>query len=120
MTIRHLAGCATVAVGLLAAAGTRSTLAQQSGQQAQAPMFRSSTTIIEVDVVVQDKRGVFVYGLDQDDLQVYEDGKRQAIQQFYLVSHDPKAGAMPESGIAPQDSQRGRRVFVLFFDEGSL
>lgn len=83
-------------------------------------MFRSSTTVIEVDVVVQDKGGKFVYGLDSDDLQIYENGQPQAIQQFYLVSHDATASPMPESGIAPQSAERARRVFVLFFDEGSL
>src|SRR5690242_6398402 len=110
MTTRQLVGRAAVAGALLTFPGTPLTQAQQTGRQSQPPMFRSSTTVIEVDVVVQDGRGDFVFGLDQDDLQVYEDGKRQAIQQFYLVNHDPKAGGLPESGIAPQDAQRGRRV----------
>jgi VWFA-related protein len=124
MTVPRLVA-GTVLAGALVALPSASLdgRSPQSGatpQQPQQPVFRSSTTTIEVDVVVQDARGQFVFGLDADDLQIFENGKPQTIQQFYLVSHDGKAGALPESGIAPQEAQRARRVFVLFFDEGSL
>jgi VWFA-related protein len=117
MTICRLVGGAAIACTVLTAPFC-APLAQS--QQTAPPMFRASTTVIEVDVVVQDKRGQFVFGLGADDLEILENGKPQPIQQFYLVSHDPLAGKMPESGIAAQTAERGRRVFVLFFDEGSL
>ena len=118
MTIWRLVGGAAIA-GALIALPAASPVAQ-SQQTTAPPSFRASTTVIEVDVVVQDNRGQFVFGLGADDLEILENGKPQPIQQFYLVSHDPLAGKMPETGIAEQAAQRGRRVFVLFFDQGSL
>lgn len=116
-----LFGRAAIAGALVAIPpSTPVALSQQPGQSPQAPRFRASTTVIDVDVVVQDRDGKFVHGLEADDLEVFEDGKRQSIQQFYYVSHDPSAGAMPETGVAPQTAQRGRRVFLFFFDEAGL
>lgn len=120
MTRMRLFGRVAVASALLLL--PPSLPAAQTAQKpwTQQPMFRASTTVIDVDVVVQDRDGKFVQGLEADDFQVFEDGKRQDIEQFYFVSHDPAAGALPESGIAPQTSERGRRVFMFFFDEGGL
>ena len=118
MSVLRLLGGCLVAGALFCVLSASS--AQQTQSSTQKPVFRSSTTVVEVDVVVQDKDGEFVFGLEADDLQIFEDGRPQPIQQFYVVAHDPKAGRMPESGIAPQTAQRGRRVFVLLFDEGSM
>lgn len=118
MTILRLFGCYVAAGAIFCvmfASGVPQ--AQQSGQK---PVFRTSTTIVEVDVVVQDKDGKFVFGLEAGDLQILEDGRPQLTEQFYVVTHDPTAGRLPESGVAPQTHDRGRRVFVLVFDEGSL
>src|SRR5262249_3637719 len=87
------------------------------------PTFRSTTALVEVDAVILDKNDQFVPGLVAEDLELYEDGKPQAIQQFYMVTHDansrqPIAGAGVNSGQSADD--RARRVFVLLFDEGSL
>ena len=111
------------------AAGTHvSTPAAQSSGQAQtsqpAPQatFRAATNLVEVDVVVVDKQGRFVPGLTAEDLEVFEDGKRQSVQQFYLVSH-VKAGATSRDDAAPMltvADPRGRRIFIFLFDEGHL
>ena len=70
-----------------------------------------------------DKDNKFVPGLVADDLALFEDGKPQSIQQFYMVTHDssarnPVAGAGVNGAQSQED--RAHRVFVLLFDEGSL
>lgn len=83
--------------------------------------FRSGTTLVEVDVVIHDKKGDFVGGLKADDLQLLEDGKPQKIEQFYMVSHERGGQLFPVTGdqeVAPED--RARRIFVVMFDEGHL
>ena len=85
--------------------------------------FRATTSLVEVDAIVLDKNDQFVPGLVADDLALYEDGKPQTIQQFYMVTHDTNAARLTAgAGVAgaqtPED--RAHRVFVLLFDEGSL
>lgn len=91
----------------------------QSGQQQ--PMFRTTTALVEVDFIVQDGRGEFVPGLSAEDVSLFEDGKPQQIQQFYMVSHRGAAAGDETLGAAPPTpNSRGRRVFVLVFDEQHL
>ena len=95
---------------------------QGQGQgQPQAPMFRATTALVEVDVVVQDRNGAFVPALSPADLEIYEDGKPQRIEQFYMVSNARPGQVLPGAGastVLPED--RARRIFVLVFDEGHL
>ena len=81
----------------------------------QQPTFRTTTALVEVDVVVHDGQNRFVPGLTADDLALYEDGKPQKIQQFYIVTHDPYMVANPAI-----TEDRAHRVFVMMFDEGHL
>ena len=53
------------------------------------PAFRSSTALVEVDAIVLDKQGRFATGLRAEDLEIFEDGKPQKIEQFYMVTHEP-------------------------------
>jgi VWFA-related protein len=82
------------------------------------PMFRSSTALVEVDAIVHHRDGRFATGLRAEDLEIFEDGKPQKIEQFYLVTHDP-GGALTSEHAGATD-HRARRVFVLVFDEGHL
>ncbi|TAK17759.1 MAG: VWA domain-containing protein [Acidobacteria bacterium] len=100
----------------LAATLTAAVTAQQS-------TFKSTTALVEVDVTVLDKQGKFVPGLQADDLVLYEDGKLQKIQQFYMVAHDPSrlGAAQATVGLSRSEAEeRARRFFVFFIDEGSL
>lgn len=87
----------------------------------QQPTFRSTTALVQVDAIVLDDDGNFVRGLRPDDLTLYENGKPQRIEQFYLVTHDPVARA---SSIAADEAGRpaagANRVFVMMFDNGHL
>ncbi len=114
--------CAGVIAVALLCAG-RSSLQGQAPPAAQGgaqqPTFRTTTSLVEVDAIVLDDQGRFVPGLLADDVTILEDGKPQAIQQFYMVTHDPSrpvAGA--QGGASAED--RAHRIFVLLFDEGHL
>lgn len=111
-----------VVLGLVALWGHG--VATHSVPQTQAPpqaTFRTTTSLVEVDVVIHDKKGDFVGGLTAGDLQLFEDGKAQKIEQFYMVSHERGGQLIPVTGdqnVAPED--RARRIFVVMFDEGHL
>lgn len=93
----------------------------QTSQPAPQATFRTTTSLVEVDVVIHDKKGDFVGGLKAEDLQLLEDGKVQKIEQFYMVSHERGGQLIPVTGdqnVAPED--RARRIFVVMFDEGHL
>src|SRR5262249_1848264 len=103
---------------LALALGVISVSASEPSPQGQAT-FRTTTSLVEVDVVIHDKKGDFVGGLKADDLQLFEDGKSQKIEQFYMVSHERGGQLIPVTGdqeVAPED--RARRIFVVMFDEG--
>src|SRR5262249_9847951 len=56
-----------------------------------------------------------------DECQLFEDGKPQKIQQFYMVTND--LGAGPDGLVSEHAAQANygvHRVFVLVFDEGHL
>jgi VWFA-related protein len=100
----------------LAATLTSAVTAQQS-------TFKSTTALVEVDVTVLDKQGRFVPGLQADDLAIFEDGKPQKIQQFYMVAHDPARlnAAKATIGLSRTEAEeRARRFFVFILDEGHL
>lgn len=92
--------------------------AQEQGRQ---PTFRSTTALVEVDAVILDRQNRFVTGLTADDLELYEDGVRQDIQQFSLITHERGARddvALDDPEVAVE--RASQRVFVLLFDEGHL
>src|SRR4029079_13947704 len=76
--ISHIVA-ATVAAAALA---TPVILAQQPAGPQKAPVFRTHTTLVRVDVIVRDKDGKVVKGLKDSDFIVYEDGKAQDITSF--------------------------------------
>jgi VWFA-related protein len=124
MTIRLPAVALWGGLAALLAAPT----ARLSGQTTAAPsapqsppVFRASTNLVEVDFVVHDDRNHFVLGLTADDLDLFEDGKPQRIQQCYLVRTDETTGvSSAEDGAPDMADLRSHRVFVLLFDEGDL
>src|SRR5262245_19052639 len=85
---------------------------------AQQPTFKSTTSLVEVDVIARDKDGRFVSGLTSDDFEVLEEGKPQAIQHFYLVTEKANVTVEPLSQVVlPRSPDRtDRRIIVLLFD----
>src|SRR6185436_1854089 len=86
---------------------------------AQGPTFRKATNLVEVEVMVRN-HGTFVRDLTAKDLELYEDGKRQSIEQFYLVARDSTTGRKSESTLAPINTLNAPRVFIFVFDELDL
>jgi VWFA-related protein len=88
----------------------------------QQTTFKSSTSLVEVDIIVKDKEGRFVSGLTADDFDVFEEGKPQPIKHFYLVTENPTtAGELPSNVVLPRaPDQTARRVFLLIFDSDHL
>src|SRR5262249_35653574 len=93
-------------------------LGEARGQQ---PTFKSATELVEVDAVVLDRNGSFVPGLKADNITIYENGKPQKIQQFFMVTHDlgVSEGSI-RSEYADQAEYGAHRVFVMLFDEAHL
>jgi VWFA-related protein len=83
--------------------------------------FKSTTQLVEVDAIVLDKDGNFVPGLKADQISIFENGKPQAIQQFFMVTSDLglTAGSVA-SQYADHAQYSSHRVFVLVFDEAHL
>ena len=90
-------------------------------QQPPQPTFKSTTELVEVDAVVLDSKGNFVPGLKAENVTIYENGKPQKIQQFFMVTHDQGvAEGAVRSEYADQAEYGAHRVFVLLFDEAHL
>jgi VWFA-related protein len=85
------------------------------------PTFKSATELVEIDAVVLDSHGNFVPGLKADNITIYENGKPQKIQQFFMVTHDlgVTEGSI-RSEYADQAEYGAHRVFVMLFDEAHL
>lgn len=96
-------------------------LALLQAQQAAQPTFKSATELVEVDAVVLDRNGNFLPGLKAADVTLYENGKPQKIQQFFMVTHDlGVAEGSIRSEYADQAEYGAHRVFVILFDEAHL
>jgi VWFA-related protein len=91
---------------------------QQQPPVEQQPTFRSTTALVEVDVIVLDRDGNFVPGLKRDDFTIFEDGKPQQIQQFYMVTYNTPSGIPAQH--ADVADHKAPRVFVIVFDEAHL
>jgi VWFA-related protein len=90
---------------------------------AQTPLVESiEVRVVNVDFVVNDKSGKAVTGLTRNDFDVFEDGKRQEVTNFYEVrgnapGADPAGGTLPDPA---QVSEARPRRFFLFVDASSL
>jgi len=80
--------------------------------------------ITNIDVVVTDRAGKPVSGLTQDDFELYENGKKQTITNFYAVERSATAiAAAPATTETPAPvvtpPERRRRI-VFFIDNFTL
>jgi VWFA-related protein len=86
--------------------------------------------VVNVDVVVTDRAGNPVTGLQRGDFELYENGKPQAISNFYEVNETPlpavrgEGGQRPAEGPAPAPNPpppeaRARRI-IIFVDDYSV
>jgi VWFA-related protein len=92
-------------------------------QPRPSPVFRATTDLVEVDVVVHGRNGAFVSDLSIDDFAIEDAGQPQPIQQFYL--HVSDAASLPPAAASRQLSEppptaNSARTFVVVFDDAHL
>lgn len=96
----------------------------------QAPVFKSSVTLVTVDVTVLDKDGRPVPGLSADDFQIKLNGKLEAVRAMSYVTVAEKAAPLTVKEIPAEvtgrrvvsnDAPKGeQKVFVLVVDDLSM
>ncbi len=73
-------------------------------QSREQPSFRTTSEVVLVDLVVTDREGNFVSDLELDEIELYEDGKRQVTSFLQLRGSKPRQPAT-EQEIAPTLSE---------------
>lgn len=124
-----------LALGLLAVAGAAPlTEAQQIPDQSPTPYLeRVEVNVINVDVVVTDRKGNPVTGLKRDDFEVLENGLLKPITNFYevrggkasitgdsAVAQAPAAPAAATTAAADEITEETRRRIIIYIDNLSL
>lgn len=67
-----------------------------ASQREQRPTFRSSVDVVSFAVTVTDRRGRFITDLQEHEVEIYEDGRKQALRFF--VSGDAAGGSRAAGG----------------------
>ncbi len=97
---------------------------KSSSQQspAQLPVIRSTTRLVQLSVIVQNKKGEPITGLKKEDLTILDQGKPQAVALFSSEG-TPPAGAPPHplpgnvfTNRLDQKGQEPGAVTVILFD----
>ena len=99
---------------------------QQPPPGSDEDVVRISTNLVQVDAVVTDKNGKPVTDLKPEEIQIFEDGKRQKITHFsYILTEmsgaarpptpalkDKKAPPIPPARLKPEDIRRTVAIIV--------
>ena len=110
----------SITLGLLVSLATSAGLPETTRAQESPPTFPARVEQVTVDVVVADKAGKPITGLRQEDLEVYENGVRQAIVSFdaVVVAAAPSAEPVRPSRVSTNTTKDERgRTFVIVFDD---
>ena len=121
MTTR--AAFVAVMAGLVSAGSALPASTQQPRPQ-QAPVFRTTTELIEVDVVVVDKAGRPVHGLTKDGFMLTDRKKPQVIETFTEVRREieradelPRLPPETRMDVASNTSAKAGRLVVMVLDD---
>ncbi|CAN5378841.1 hypothetical protein BH20ACI2_BH20ACI2_21810 [soil metagenome] len=102
---------------------------QPTPQRPDDEVVRISTNLIQVDITVTDKKGNIVRDIRPDEIEIYENGKRQKLSNFSFVSNvreesrgEEKAAKRPVSPLPPPPvrPEQVRRTIALVVDDLSL
>jgi VWFA-related protein len=111
---------------LAAALASAATAPAATQTEPQPPVFRSSSDLVEVDVIVRDRSGRFISDLAPADFEILEQGAAQPIQQFFLhitTSNgwpvDTSPGAAQPVAV-PASPEGARRTFIVLFDSAHM
>ncbi len=84
----------------------------ERGDRAQPPVFPSEVSLVLLPVFVMDRKGEAVRGLQSQDFEIYEDGKRVEAVSFRYVDTTSE-----EDQEALREASAARRRFLLLFDK---
>ena len=112
----------------LHAQGAQQPAAAAPAQQApEQPTFRVSVDLVTTDLLVRDQRDQFVADLKPDEIEVFEDGVKQAIASLIVTQGGrvfnvmaPPPPPVPEGIILPPSrpsSDVSGRIFLVFIDD---
>lgn len=113
---------------LVAVALTLPATAQRQPAEPEQPRLveQIDVRVIDVDVIVTDRRGNFIPGLKKEDFEILENGVPKAITNFYEVKGtDNKVLTAGEVGgrieaPAPIESEEMKRRIIFYIDNLSL
>lgn len=96
-------------------------LAQDSTPPSAGPAIRVTTTEIALDLVVRDKKGRQVKNVKSGDLEIYEDGVRQQLLSFRMVSGREQQSrqavqAKPQTAPAFAPLRELNTVCIVFYN----
>lgn len=93
-------------------------------------VVKVSTTLIQMDVTVTDRKGRIIRDLKPEEIEIFENGKKQPITNFSFISSEKpndnieRANVNDASGIprppVPVRPENIRRTFALVVDDLSL
>ena len=104
------------------AAGAAEPPKQQPAAEVPKLVESVDVRVINIDVVVTDRKGNRVTGLSKDDFELYENGVQKPISNFYEVAAEPKAvtASTTPAPAAPTtakeeipDNQKRRIIFYI-------
>src|SRR5260221_306310 len=110
----------SMSLGLRVSLGGSAGLPEKTRAQEPPATFPARVEQVTVDVVVADKTGIPITGLRQEELEVYENGVRQAIVSFdgVEVPAAPTAEPARPTRISTNTTKDERgRTFVIVFDD---
>jgi VWFA-related protein len=84
----------SISLGLLCVAGLGFGQTGKNPGGQQPAVLRSTTRLVEVNVIVQDKQGAPVKGLTRGDFTVLDGGQKQEISSFSVESGRPPQGPL--------------------------
>jgi VWFA-related protein len=100
---------------------------QQQPPKQQGDVVRTTTNLVNIDVVVTDKAGKQVTDLKQEDFEVSEDGKKRQVTHFsYMAAGSASATQTEEAAKtepvqpAPLKREQVRRTVALVIDDLGL
>ena len=92
--------------------------------QQQAPVFRSSVSVVPITVSVVDRKGNSVEGLQAEDFKIFEGDRQREIVAFYPQVLEPGAASPPQVTVTSGERDRlvpaTRRYFVIIVGFGDI
>lgn len=121
--MRTRAALVAVMAGLVCAGSVLPAAPRQTRPQ-QPPVFRTTTELVEIDVVVVDKAGQPVHGLTKDDFILKDRKKPQVVETFTEVQREiERATELPplppetRMDVASNTSAKAGRLVVMVLDD---